>query len=282
MFHLKNFRFPGFLALCLLSADFGIAQTVVTDRFEGSTLNPQWVTTFTTKGGGSYRQTNGALQFTVATGSTNRVENNIHVLNTNALPTDRSWTLVIGMHNSANYSSNYGSSQLQLGIFDARTVSPSNTLGVGLTLARYYLKNNGNPLFGFGGSNLPKWHAEDGIWTNASSNGSAKFIYHAPTRTLQGFVTTEGTNPVDEEYDYIPTGPASSVPIPPSAKLNFYVIQNVYSVAVPVGKMWVDNFQLTLAARRPALSRPAGHALPSARSGSLSIRIAPGQRHLHL
>jgi len=236
------------LALALVTPGGGLlAQADQIDRFDGPFLNSRWVTTFTTKGGGSYRQTNGALNFTVATGSTNIVENNIHVLNTNSLPTDRSWTLMIGMHHNTDFSPTYGAAQLQLGVFDARTVSPSNTLGVGFTLARYFLKNNGDPLFGFGGTNLPKWHAADGIWTNASSDASAKFIYDATTRILQAFVTTDGNNPVDNNYNYIPAGPASSVSIPSSAKLNFYVIQNVYSVAVPVGRMWVDNYKLSFA-----------------------------------
>jgi len=226
----------------IIGSSYAIAQVDVIDRFDGPTLNSRWVTApgLITKAGGSYRQTNGALNFTVATGSTSRVENNIHVLNTNSLPTDRSWTLVIGMHNSADYSTQYGASQLQIGVGDMRTVN-SVYGGVGFTLARSRNLNGGNPLFGFYGTNLPKWYDNGGIWTNANTNASARFEYNALTRTLQGFVTTDGVNPIDNTYNYSPAGPASSIPIPATAKLNLLVIQNVYSVAVPVGRMWVDN-----------------------------------------
>jgi len=232
----------------IIGSSYAIAQVDVIDRFDGPTLNSRWVTApgLITKAGGSYRQTNGALNFTVATGSTSRVENNIHVLNTNSLPTDRSWTLVIGMHNSADYSTQYGASQLQIGVGDMRTVN-SVYGGVGFTLARSRNLNGGNPLFGFYGTNLPKWYDNGGIWTNANTNASARFEYNALTRTLQGFVTTDGVNPIDNTYNYSPAGPASSIPIPATAKLNLLVIQNVYRVAVPVGRMWVDNYKLSFA-----------------------------------
>ena len=242
-----NFRFL-VAALMTIGSSYAIAQVDVIDRFDGTTLNSRWITApgLFTKAGGSYRQTNGALNFTVATGSSSRVENNIHVLNTNTLPTDQSWSLVIGMHNSADYSSFYGSSQLQMGVLDLRTIN-SDFRGVVFTLARYRDLNGGNPLFGFYGTNLPKWYENGGIWTNANTNASARFEYNALTRTLQGFVTTDGVNPIDNTYNYFSAGPASSIPIPATAKLNLLVIQNVYSVAVPVGKMWVDNYKLSFA-----------------------------------
>lgn len=207
------------------------------DRFDGTSLNQaSWSQLGSVIGTAGISINNGKLNFYVTTATTNKQENNINITNTTSLSTSESWTVLFGMHNSANYSTNNGSSQLQFWLAD-----PGFNFinGASLSWAKNIATNN--PVLGLESGTSPFWYEIGGTSRPSQSDISVKINYNSTNKTIYIFSSTNGVNPIDNTYNYTLFS-STLVDSSHYSSLVFGFSANVFDVAVTSEQMWIDNF----------------------------------------
>jgi len=209
--------------------------TEIVDRFSGTGLDPMWSQLNATKGTSAYGVDNGRLNFTVSTATPYRTENNISLINSTVFSTIESWSVLIGVHNSAPYGNN-GASQIQAYITD-----PTFNFYLGATLASYRLFPDN--VFGLEKSSASEWYTTEGVTAPATQDVSMKFTYEAQSGNLKVYTTIDGNDPIDNQYSYSFLG-ETTIDWIQYPTLAFVLSQNVYDIAIAQNQMWVDNFAI--------------------------------------
>ena len=210
--------------------------TETVDRFSGTGLDPMWSQVGATKGTSAYGVDNGRLNFTVSTATPYRTENNINLINSTVFSTIESWSVLIGVHNSAPYASN-GASQIQ-----AYVIDPTYNFYLGATLASYRFFPDNN-VFGLEKSGASEWYNTGGVTAPATQDVSMKFTYEAQSGSLKVYTTIDGNDPIDNKYSYSILG-ETTIDWIQYPTLAFGLSQNVYDIAIAQNQMWVDNFAI--------------------------------------
>ena len=228
-----------FLAILLFATSRALSLVPFEDQFSGTSINSvAWEQKNPSKGTSSFSVNNGRLNFYVSTATIDRTENETGIWSKIDLPTNQSWSVMCGLHNSASFSLNNGASQMQFAIVD-------ETLSCFLGASLFREKNlaTSSPLLGLESSSAPHFWDANGIRTTGSIDASIKISYDKTTQTLTIYTSTDGNNPSANNYNWRPLGSLvlnSNI----TPRLKAVIASNVYDVSVSDGQMWADNFQI--------------------------------------